>query len=326
MGGGILDTAPHQVNEPDDSHVYSGVFIRRETLESYAHALRRYGEELGTELSELGADPEVKQLFQDPAKHPAARERERVERVTAYLDQTATQEGELIVFNLSHGATRLIKAAVIREIERARVSRERLRRRPNVLSGTLEAADAEIARLESKISAGLIGDATPAHLQMPPVTDASLGAKLEPAETVVQGLRRTLEFRLLDEQLSARCLDLFERFVDGGQSDRLDTVLQEAGRILEVRLRALSGASDEVSGLGLAAFAMAGLSPRLRLSSVPAEQEAAHLLFRGVLGLLRNPTHHRLLGELQNERVLQQLGMIDYLLGLLDGAVRAANE
>jgi hypothetical protein len=42
----------------------------------------------------------------------------------------------------------------------------------------------------------------------------------------------------------------------------------------------------------------------------------------GVFGFLRNPTHHRLLGELALERVMQQLGMIDYLLGLLDGAQR----
>jgi hypothetical protein len=74
----------------------------------------------------------------------------------------------------------------------------------------------------------------------------------------------------------------------------------------------------------LAAFAFAPRpgGPRLSVSNIPAEQEAAHLLYRGVFGFVRNSAHHRLLGELQPERVLQIVGMVDYLISVAEAARR----
>jgi hypothetical protein len=107
-----------------------------------------------------------------------------------------------------------------------------------------------------------------------------------------------------------------------GQHDRLDTVISEATRILEDRLRALAGADVSCSGVDLATFAFRLPAPRLGVSEVPAEQAAAQLLYRGIFGFVRNSAHHRLLGELQPERVLQVVGMVDYLISVAEAARR----
>ena len=130
---------------------------------------------------------------------------------------------------------------------------------------------------------------------------------------------------VFDPELRERCLDLFEKFKEDGQRDRLDTVITEATRVLENRLRKLSGASVTCTGVDLATFTFGGQTPRLVASSVPAEQEAVHLLFRGVFGFIRNQVHHRLVGELQPDRVLQVLALIDYLISVGQGALVTAD-
>ena len=76
------------------------------------------------------------------------------------------------------------------------------------------------------------------------------------------------------------------------------------------------------------ALAGAWRPPReaVRYSLRAAEQEAAHLLFRGVFGLLRNPSHHRLLGAIDRQRVIQLLGWLDYLLHLIESSVETARD
>lgn len=58
------------------------------------------------------------------------------------------------------------------------------------------------------------------------------------------------------------------------------------------------------------------------VDAIDQEQEAAHLLYRGVFGFVRNSGHHRLLGPLQPERVLQFVGMVDYLISVAEAAAR----
>ena len=97
---------------------------------------------------------------------------------------------------------------------------------------------------------------------------------------------------IIDTELCARCLDLFEQFQQDGQRDRLDTVVTEATRFLENRIRHLAGVPRETVGVELAKAAFLGSTPLLKLSDVSAEQEAAHLLFRGFFGFVRNQIHH----------------------------------
>jgi len=94
----------------------------------------------------------------------------------------------------------------------------------------------------------------------------------------------------------------------------------EATKILEHRLRQASKLDSSYDGVKLVTAALAGPNPPIRLSSHQSEQEAGHMLFRGVFGFVRNPFHHRLMGTVAQQRVLQILGMVDYLLHLLEGA------
>jgi hypothetical protein len=113
-------------------------------------------------------------------------------------------------------------------------------------------------------------------------------------------------------------LDLFDMFTLGSQADRFDTVVMEATKILEDRLRRTANLDASYDGLKLVSAALGGAAPVLRLSSHAGEQEAAHALFRGVFGFVRNPFHHRLVGTVAPQRVVQLLGTIDYLLYMLD--------
>lgn len=127
---------------------------------------------------------------------------------------------------------------------------------------------------------------------------------------------------ILDDELRSRCLDLLEQFQQDGQPDRLDTVITEATRIFEHRLRTLSGAEPTCVGVDLASYAFSGDPPRIELSPVEPEQKAGHLLFRGVFGFIRNQHHHRLIGPLIPERVLEIVAMLDYLIFLAESGQR----
>jgi hypothetical protein len=56
------------------------------------------------------------------------------------------------------------------------------------------------------------------------------------------------------------------------------------------------------------------------VNAVEAEQKAVLLFFKGVFGPIRNPSHHKLLGNLSPERTIQILGMIDYAIHLVETA------
>ena len=73
-------------------------------------------------------------------------------------------------------------------------------------------------------------------------------------------------------------------FHESSGNDRFDTVVMEATKILEDRIRHSANLDSSYDGLKLVAAAFGGNTPLLRLSSHPAEQEAAHALFRGVFG------------------------------------------
>ena len=61
-------------------------------------------------------------------------------------------------------------------------------------------------------------------------------------------------------------------------------------------------------------------TPRIKFSDVKDLQESAHLLFRGYSGFVRNEVMHGLVPSYTRERVLQLIGMVDYLLFILSAA------
>jgi hypothetical protein len=72
-------------------------------------------------------------------------------------------------------------------------------------------------------------------------------------------------------------------------------------------------------GVELAKYAFGG-TPNLIVSDIMGEQDSTHLLNRGIFGFLWNSVHHRLVNNLQPERVLQIVGMADYLISVAEAA------
>jgi hypothetical protein len=65
---------------------------------------------------------------------------------------------------------------------------------------------------------------------------------------------------------------------------------------------------------------------RVALSTTVARQrsrcrtEGGLALLQSIFGHIRNPSHHKLLGNLSPERTIQLLGMIDYAIYLVETA------
>jgi uncharacterized protein (TIGR02391 family) len=143
-----------------------------------------------------------------------------------------------------------------------------------------------------------------------------------PLIAAVAPVPATVTIGILDPELRERCLDLFSVFDESNQTHRFDTVISEASRILEDRVRKRAGLGVELIGMDLMSAAFGTTPPKLQLSTVENEQKAAHLLFRGAVGFIRNPVQHQLLSQLHRDRVLQILGYIDYLLYLTATATK----
>jgi uncharacterized protein (TIGR02391 family) len=114
-----------------------------------------------------------------------------------------------------------------------------------------------------------------------------------------------------DPELRRRCLDLL-----GAEGDH-DRAVREACVVLESRVRAATGAADEVIGTALMEQAFSAKNPKLRLSSVEAEQIGALQMYRGVMAYYRNPTGHRVRDDFDRDEALRIVAWVDHLLLLV---------
>ena len=94
----------------------------------------------------------------------------------------------------------------------------------------------------------------------------------------------------------------------------LDTLLREAGVVLEDRLRSVSGLKED--GVRLVDEALAPDKKRLILSLHPGEQDGFRMLYRGAMQASRNPPMHKLI-DFSVQRAITLLRLIDSLLLLL---------
>lgn len=312
--------------EPPDEHVYTFVVLDTETLRLLSESLVHYQTLLGEDVAAIEADPDLNLILGDkPAQLlPVKQQFARVARVRDFLGSyLAPNAPNDFIPNLSHGTIRFLKSVGVLYLRHLRSRRDAVAQKPRMSAHVLQAVDERLARLEGVLTAGVFGVAT--SIELMAAADA-IATPITPE--VAQPSSRAPAYRpvvvstieILDGNLQERCLDLLEQFRTSGEIDRLDTVVVEATRILEDRLHRASGAPANITGVELAQYAFASSPPRLLVSPVDAEQQAVHLLFRGVFGFVRNSVHHRLVGQLQAERVLQIVGMIDYLLSLIQGA------
>jgi len=315
------------MTENHDDHVYGWIMFNRETIEFMVRAIDFYLSLLEGESKQLEAAPELAALITTDTRRELGlgRDKERTERLKQWLNEELQKRGDSydLSLTLSHWLVRFLKSVSLLYLSKLKISRNSLASQPNITATTLSAVDREIsAKEELFTSAGVFRDASPvkliADVSRPPSTSAAV-AEREPALLQAERPRPVLvdSIELLDHELRVRCLDLFNQFQETGQSERNDTVVSEATRVLENRLRRAVEMPDGTAVKALVKTAFHPDSPKLRVSAVWAEQEAVQLLFLGTFGFVRNQVQHKLLGSLPAERVLQVLGWVDYLLSVI---------
>ncbi|MFC2046505.1 TIGR02391 family protein [Chloroflexota bacterium] len=100
------------------------------------------------------------------------------------------------------------------------------------------------------------------------------------------------------------------------QTTHLDTVIREAGVVLEHRLRTAGGSGSREHGAKLVDETFHPERARIRFSEDPGEQEGVRMLYRGAMQFIRNPPMHRLM-DYQDRTARLYIRMIDSLLCLL---------
>ncbi len=123
---------------------------------------------------------------------------------------------------------------------------------------------------------------------------------------------------IADEHLKKRLASLV--------SSPLDTLVREAGVVLEDRLRRLAGsAGTSLTGTALADVVLAPEKGVVAFSSNVGEQQGVHMLYRGAMQFIRNPPMHNLI-EYQASTAQILIRLIDSLLRLLAEAPAVKRE
>lgn len=320
------------MTEPDDGQMYTWVMFYADTFMFHLASVKFYEQLLTDDLNALKADVDIRQILDDKMLKslPIGVEIRRVTRIKEWMEEKISKGGADAwdyEVSISHGTVRFLKSTMQLYLKQLKHRRNVVAERPNISRHALDALDRRISELEEKTQVGVFAEATPEPLLVDEVSPPQTIEPSPPPQAGLTGVSRPRpiilgSIEILDSELRSRCLDLFEAFSTEGTTDRLDTVLTEATRIMENRIRGVAKLPAECVGQDLAKAAFSGTTPVLQVSDVAAEQEAAHLLYRGVFGFIRNQVHHKLVGELRPERVLQILGLIDYLLFVAEGARR----
>jgi hypothetical protein len=310
-----------------DSHVYESVGFSASTLRLFANALQFYVAALESDLAAVELDPDLKKLLDEQAlrSFPIAREikesKRMVERTEAMIPQAESMgDAEM---HMSHGLARKLKSIslfYLAEMERKRNDLASTGTRTAYLT---EMLDTKLLQMRETLEMGILRDIEPVALLVRPEAADRLAVATPRVEAAPAPRSATVE--LIDQELRERCLDLFNDFDASGQAHRFDTVISEATRILEDRTRTLCGIGQDVIGVKVMNAAFIGTPPILELSANDGEQRAAHQLYSGVIGFIRNPSHHRI-EALERERTLQILAFIDYLLHLVESAATNAQK
>jgi uncharacterized protein (TIGR02391 family) len=317
--------------EPPDHHVYHLLHIYKDTTQFFMVALTFYEARLKADIDELGKDPDLTAILSgDDPQFAIHGELEKTVSIRTWLQQKITEQKDAFSYHLSnvrHGTIRFLKSVGLLYLSHVKSRRDAFAGR-RVSRHALDAVDQQIAKFDEKLSIGVFKTATTTPLLTEPIEPEphkTPSATTNTSQAAPQGAsappRVIGSIEIFDSEIRNRCLDLFAQFRDTGQHDRLDTVVTESTRIFEDRLRALSGAAPEITGVDLATYALGGKQPRIVLSSIDAEQEGAHLLFRGIFGFIRNSVHHKLVENLSPDRVLQIVAMIDYAISLLEQSI-----
>ena len=100
------------------------------------------------------------------------------------------------------------------------------------------------------------------------------------------------------------------------------SAILNAYKLVETELRHRIGAPATLLGTDLASKALRPDNPILVVSNVLAEQDAAHMLFRGAIGLFKNPHSHRFTEPSGAQEASETLATASLLLRILDRSER----
>jgi hypothetical protein len=232
---------------------------------------------------------------------------------------------DIYINGVSYGSLRYLKAAMLLRVKQLSEKRDSvLKEHAFVPRAIIQSINERIEQLTNLAEQGVLNGLRPADIffevigsegKVPPKEEYTLASPM----TGDKGMNT--DIAVVDPILRDRCLGLFEAVMEGGGEDRLDSVIREMSVILEDRVRDLTGYTGKLTGVDLFGVLMAKEPYRIKFSDQKDVQESAHLLFRGYSGFVRNEVMHKLVRSYTKERVLQLLGMVDYLLFILSRAV-----
>jgi Protein of unknown function (Hypoth_ymh) len=260
------------------------------------------------------------------------------------LDSTHSENDQITERNVTYGSLRLLKAGGLYRVHLLQNKREQvLQENPSIPRTLLAAIDEKIAQWRDKLEQGSMNGLEPADIFYE-ITDSKnrrlvmheelLDSIQEQSEAEVSLKTKAItippyleQIPVLDEGLRERCLPLIATIDRNSENEgnkgeaavQFDSVVREMSVVLEDRIRKLAKLTSE-KGKDLMSKAFSGSDPLIRFSPDSATQEGAHLLYRGYSGFVRNEVMHALVPTYTRERVLQLLGMVDYLLFLLTQA------
>jgi hypothetical protein len=113
--------------------------------------------------------------------------------------------------------------------------------------------------------------------------------------------------------------DGLRKRISGLLNSPLDTMIREAGVVLEDRLRATGKAGSDLVGVKLVDTLLSPDKKRLVFSSHTGEQEGVQMLYRGAMQFIRNPPMHKLI-EYRETTARLLIRLVDSLLQLLSEA------
>jgi len=326
-------------NEPDDNKVYNLVSLYAETVRFLTKSLQFYHALLNKDLDALVSDKDLKDLLESEPTRASVLRKEitRVKRAIEWFERIQDEQGresfDYEIGSFTHGVIRFLKSVGLLYLSHLQQRRNTFASRSNLSKYVIEDLDNQLSKYREKLeTAGVFGLASAIPLLVDEITPSSVSDEVSESVAATESSTASLattkrprpvlleSIQLLDTALKERCLDLFNDFTEKRQHSRFDTVIVEATRILEDRLRTKMQVEGH-TGDELAVLAF-GSKPKLRVSDVEAEQQAVLLFFKGIFGYIRNPPHHKLLGELSPERTLQILALLDYAIHIVESATK----
>ncbi len=308
--------------EPDDGTLYTFFHLGADSYRLLLIGVDWYEVQLTAGTNLVTSNPTLKALFDKDAMNDGAigEELRRVRIVRHYLKDIPplTHDVTITICNITYQTLRYFKALIGLGLELVTAERNRISSNTDCGPGVAFALDAKINAARERAGVGIFAEMTPLPLLFHPGTSepSSPMRLVQSSAAAFRVMADRLEFR--DPELSKHCLDQLQRFSETGEHERLDSVVRDASTLLEVRLRKLSGAPSDTTGWDLISFAFGGSSPRILLSSNPKEHDAGQLLFRGFFGFVRNVVHHHLVDTFDPLRAKEVVGMVDYLLFVLE--------